>query len=79
MLMNKCQWIGKKPALVPACKCDAIIGRSYCKDHIWLVYQQGTAIRKRKKDISRAAAIWDIESEFHEAVAELIAAGEIEL
>jgi hypothetical protein len=39
------------------------------------MYQKGTALRKRKKDIKRAAAIWDLESEFNAAVEELINEG----
>jgi hypothetical protein len=40
------------------------------------MYQKGSALRKRHKDIRRAEAVWDIESLFHEAVAELEAEGE---
>jgi hypothetical protein len=54
-------------------------GRSYCEDHMWLVYQKGSAAAKRKKDKRRAEAIWDLESEFNAAVEELVLAGEIEL
>jgi hypothetical protein len=43
------------------------------------MYQKGTALRKRKKDLARAAAVWDIESLFHDVVAELEAEGELEL
>ena len=83
MLMNntitECQWIGDSPTLQPICKCKVVEGRSYCEDHLWLVYKEGTAVRRRKKDIRRAEAYWNLESEFHDAVAELVEEGEIEL
>jgi hypothetical protein len=43
------------------------------------MYQKGTALRKRKKDIRRAEAFWDLESEFNAAVEEIVASGELEL
>ena len=64
---EQCQWIGKGEH----CTEPAVKGRSYCEQHLWLVYQQGTALSKRKKDARRAASIWDLESAFNEAVAEL--------
>ena len=68
--MTACQWIGEGEG----CTHTALPGRSYCEQHIWLVYQQGTAVR-RKKDARRAAAVWDLESEFNAAVEELIEEG----
>lgn len=72
-----CTYLGN--ALKPTCCKPAVEGRSYCEDHMWLVYQKGSAAAKRKKDQRRAEAIWDIESEFNAAVEELVLAGEIEL
>jgi hypothetical protein len=43
------------------------------------MYQKGSALRKRKKDIRRAEALWDLENEFNAAVEELVNTGEIEL
>lgn len=57
--------------MTPVCSCDAVPNKSYCKDHVWLVYQEGSQLRKRKKDIRIANAVWDLENEFSEAVAEL--------
>jgi hypothetical protein len=71
MSTNKCQWIGNNPQMTPVCSCDAVSNKSYCKDHVWLVYQEGSQLRKRKKDIRIANAVWDLENEFSEAVAEL--------
>jgi len=76
---TECQWIGNSPTLQPSCGCRTVEGRNYCEDHLWLVYKEGTAVRRRKKDIRRAEAYWNLESEFHDAVAELVEEGEIEL
>ena len=67
---NKCQWIGNGEG----CTHDALEGKSYCAQHYALVYQTGTAVR-RKKDARRAAAVWDLESELNAAVQELIDEG----
>lgn len=79
MITNKCQWIGNNPKIQSVCMCNTVTGRSYCEDHVWLVYQKGSALAKRKKDIRRAEAFWNLESEFHQAIEELIAEGEFEL
>lgn len=68
--MSKCQWIGDGEG----CTHDAVHGSSYCAEHYAVVYQTGTAVR-RKKDARRAAAVWDIESAMNEAVEELIEEG----
>ena len=67
---NKCQWIGNGEG----CEHNAVEGSSYCATHHALVYQTGTAVR-RKKDARRAAQVWDLESEFNAAVQELIDEG----
>jgi hypothetical protein len=77
--ITQCTWLGNSTKMSAACCKPTVEGRSYCEEHVWIVYQQGTAVRKRKKDIQRAEAYWDIESEFNDAVNELVASGEIEL
>lgn len=69
---DSCTYLGN--SLTP-CGCATVEGRSYCAEHIALVYKVGTARAKRKKDIRVAAAVWDLESEFNAAVEELIAEG----
>ncbi len=69
-MSSQCQWIGEGEG----CEHTALPGRSYCEQHIWLVYQQGSAVR-RKKDARRAQAVWDLESEMNQAVQELIDEG----
>lgn len=68
--MNKCAWIGKGEG------CDKpVLMRSYCEHHVWKVYQEGTRLHKRRKDIRTASAVHFWESVFNEAVEELEAEG----
>ena len=52
-------------------------GAVYCKEHHPLMYQKGTALRKRHKDKRKAIQQWDLESLFNEAVEELVNEGAI--
>lgn len=63
----------------PYCGLPVVEGYSYCEEHLDSMYQKGTALRRRSKDIKRAEAVWNIESLFHEVVAELEAEGELDL
>jgi hypothetical protein len=72
MTIDTCTYMG---LALTACGCATVEGKSYCAEHIHIVYQQGTARARRKKDIRVAAAVWDLESEFNAAVEELIAEG----
>ena len=68
-----CQWLGDNPT-----ECgskDLVDGAVYCKLHHPLMYQKGTALRKRRKDIRVANQVRDLESLFNEAVAELESEG----
>ena len=78
-VITECRWIGNNPAMKSVCCQPTLPGRSYCEEHLWKVYKQGSALGKRKKDARRANAIWDFESEFNAAVEELIAEGELDL
>ena len=75
-----CQWIGptaEYARLQPTCCRPAVAGRSYCDLHLYRVYQEGTALRKRHKDLRTANTVWDLEQLFQEAVEELEAEGEL--
>jgi hypothetical protein len=69
-MTDTCTYIGDGSGCTQA----VVEGRSYCADHLWLVYKEGTA-QVRKKDKRTAAAVWDLESEFNAAVEELAAEG----
>lgn len=71
--MNTCSWIGNGEG----CNHTVVDGRSYCEHHLWRVYQKGTHLSKRKKDIRTAATVHLWESIFNEAVEELIEEGEL--
>ncbi len=45
-MTDSCTWVGEGEG----CTHTVVLGRSYCEDHLWQVYQQGTAVR-RKKDL----------------------------
>ena len=64
---TKCQWIGNGER----CDHDVVEGRSYCEQHLWLVYQKGTALRRRHKDIRVADEIRHWESLINEVTEEL--------
>lgn len=42
-----CQYLGK---LAQACGCKELFpGKSYCLDHVWLVYQKGTNMGNKRQ------------------------------
>lgn len=71
--MKTCSWIGRGEG----CTHSVVEGRSYCENHIWKVYQKGTHLSKRKKDIQTADNVFFWESLFNEVVEELEQEGEI--
>lgn len=75
--MNKpCQYISPNDTATGACACTALHENSaYCEEHHYKIYQKGSGRATRHKDIKVAAAVWDFQSVFNEAVAELEAEG----
>ena len=69
-----CQYIGTE-GYTPTCTHTALPGRSYCAEHLALVYKQGTARAKRKKEIRTVDRVRMVESLMNEAIAELEAEG----
>jgi hypothetical protein len=65
--MSKCQWIGEGEG----CDHEAVEGRSYCKEHLFRVYQKGTNLGKRKKDLRIVDDVRLMEQLLNEAVDEL--------
>lgn len=69
-----CTWIGPDadyPRLQPTCCLPRVPGRSYCEQHLWQVYQQGTALRRRHKDTRTADSVHVWASLINDAVSEL--------
>ena len=69
-MTTTCTYIG----LGQGCTHTVVPERSYCEDHLWLIYKQGTA-QVRKKDKRTAEAVWNIQDAFNEAITELEAEG----
>lgn len=72
MTTDTCTYLGNSTT---PCGCATVEGRSYCAEHMAVVYKLGTARAKRNKDLRVAARVWDLESEFNAAVEELILEG----
>ena len=73
-----CTYIGagaNPQRLSPTCCAPSVAGRSYCAEHLAIVYQKGTARAKRHKEIRQVDDIRMWESLFNEAVEELIEEG----
>lgn len=69
--MKTCKWIGKGEG----CSHFTVENRSYCEHHLWQVYQKGTQLSKRKKDIRVASSVHFWEDLFNQAVEELESEG----
>jgi hypothetical protein len=52
-----------------------VLGKSYCAEHIYTVYQKGTARGRRNKDQRRVDTVRWIEQLMMEVIAELEAEG----
>jgi hypothetical protein len=70
--VDTCQYIGSNDysVLQPTCCASVVAGRAYCEEHLWQVYKQGTAV-KRKKDTRVANAVWDLQNELNTIIEEL--------
>ena len=69
-MTDTCTYIGDGSGCTQA----VVPGRSYCSEHLWLVYKEGTAVN-RKKDKRTAESVWNIQDAFNEAITELEAEG----
>ena len=75
--MTTCAYIGNNDynILQPTCCASAVAGRAYCTEHLYVVYKQGTARARRKKELSTVDKVRIVENLLNEAVAELEAEG----
>jgi len=60
-----------------ACGKPTVPGKSYCEEHVWLVYQKGSGVQ-RKKDTRQAHSLRDIINDMNEVYEELLLEGLIE-
>jgi len=49
--MAECQYIGPEQAEPPYTHCgrEVFPGKSYCEDHVWVVYKKNTSVGNKKK------------------------------
>jgi hypothetical protein len=76
--ISLCTYIGAGTATSPyACTCTepALEGRSYCAEHLAVVYKAGTARAARHKELRTVNKVRIIESLFNEAIEQLEAEG----
>ena len=71
---HQCQYIGGT-GLHPTCQQHSLEGRSYCAEHLALVYKAGTARATRKKELRTVDKVRLVESLFNEAIEQLEAEG----
>jgi hypothetical protein len=77
---SQCEWIEPYPLeSTQRCGDRQLAGCLYCEPHLARVGQKGTALRRRHKDIRLAQTVQSIDSLFNDVVAELEAAGLLEL
>ena len=74
--MQGCQWVGPEqdPHVAPLQFCGCLPlwpGRSYCEEHVWRVYQKGTAVgvSRKNKQIEQELAELKRQQEIDEAEA----------
>ena len=72
MIQEQCQYLGEHTVFT--CTAPVVPGRSYCEEHLWLVYKAGSAVT-RKKDARTANAVWDLRAELDSIIEELIEEG----
>ena len=73
-----CQWIGADAqTFTPTCSHSSVAGKSYCADHVWRVYQEGTSVKPRKRAERQRLSLQDLIDDFTAAADELAAEGEL--
>jgi len=64
-----CQYIGTLD-ITNCCGAECVTGRSYCADHVWMIYQEGTRQTKPRTIVKHSnVEFW--EDLFNQVVAEL--------
>ena len=59
IVIRECQWMGPEQdpqqGSIHMCGAATVLGRSYCADHVWQVYQKGTSKgnARKLKELSR--------------------------
>ena len=71
---HQCQYIGGT-GFQPTCTHNSLEGRSYCAEHLAMVYKAGTARATRKKELRTVDKVRLVESLFNDAIEQLEAEG----
>jgi len=71
---HTCQYIGGD-GYRPTCTHSALPGRSYCAEHLAVVYKAGTKRATRHKELRTVDKVRIVDSLMNEAIAELEAEG----
>ena len=71
---HTCQYIGAQ-GTQPTCGHRALPGRSYCAEHLAVVYKLGTARATRHKELRTVDKVRIVESLMNEAIEQLEAEG----
>ena len=71
---HQCQYIGGT-GFQPTCRHNSLEGRSYCAEHLAMVYKAGTARATRKKELRTVDKVRIVESLFNDAIEQLEAEG----
>ena len=64
-LFDQCQWTQCACSEVP------VVGRAYCETHLAQVYQLGSALRRRNRDLRTVDRVRLVEELLNEAILEL--------
>jgi hypothetical protein len=67
----QCQYLGSGST---ACGSPSVVSKSYCVQHVWLVYKEGSNILRRK-DTKRYDFLSQLVSDFNAVAEELEAEG----
>lgn len=69
VMIEGCQYIGDNDVSF-RCGAECVPYKSYCQDHVWLIYQEGTQQTKRRTIVKQSnVEFW--EDLFNQAAAEL--------
>ena len=63
-MIDTCTYIGDGAG----CTAPSLPGRNYCAEHLYVVYKQGTARAKRKKELTIVDKVRIVEELMHEAI-----------
>lgn len=73
-----CQWIGSEHTEPGGCQSATVEGRNYCTEHLWRVYSQGTAPRRRPRKERKQKDFQETIDLLQQCYADMVLMGEID-